>query len=99
MAKKEGIIQYFCPETTAMGLMRNPQGRQQHDSFFPVTIARISSMKPLALEAFRELPFTPGGHRHFSPVRATLFLCAIFHWGNEDRKWKTFFVVHTLKKR
>ncbi len=29
-----GIIQYMCPETTAMGLMRNPQGRQQYDSIF-----------------------------------------------------------------
>ena len=29
-----GIIQYPCPETTAMGLMRNPQGRQQYDNIF-----------------------------------------------------------------
>ena len=29
-----GIIQYACPETTAMGLMRNPQGRQQYDNMF-----------------------------------------------------------------
>lgn len=34
MRKKVGIIQYPCPETTAMGLMRNPQGRQQYDSIF-----------------------------------------------------------------
>jgi len=34
MEKKVGIIQYLCPETTAMGLMRNPQGRQQYDSIF-----------------------------------------------------------------
>lgn len=32
--KKVGIIQYSCPETTAMGLMRNPQGRQQYDNIF-----------------------------------------------------------------
>ncbi|MEW5895833.1 MAG: hypothetical protein AB1650_08805 [Candidatus Omnitrophota bacterium] len=34
MEKKVGIIQYSCPETTAMGLRRNPQGRQQYDSVF-----------------------------------------------------------------
>jgi len=34
MSKRVGIIQYPCPETTAMGLQRNPQGRQQYDSIF-----------------------------------------------------------------
>jgi len=34
MEKHVGIIQYACPETTAMGLMRNPQGRQQYDNIF-----------------------------------------------------------------
>jgi len=34
LRKKVGVIQYPCPETTAMGLMRNPQGRQQYDSIF-----------------------------------------------------------------
>ncbi|MFA6320608.1 MAG: hypothetical protein WCY36_01985 [Candidatus Omnitrophota bacterium] len=34
MAKRVGIIQYPCPETTAMGLGRNPQGRQQYDNIF-----------------------------------------------------------------
>lgn len=34
MEKKIGIIQYPCPETTAMGLRRNPQGRQQYDNLF-----------------------------------------------------------------
>jgi len=34
MEKKVGIIQYSCPETTAMGLRRNPQGRQQYDNIF-----------------------------------------------------------------
>jgi len=34
MRKKIGIIQYACPETTAMGLMRNPQGRQQYNNIF-----------------------------------------------------------------
>lgn len=34
MDKRVGVIQYPCPETTAMGLMRNPQGRQQYDSIF-----------------------------------------------------------------
>jgi predicted secreted protein len=34
MEKHVGIIQYPCPETTAMGLMRNPQGRQQYDNIF-----------------------------------------------------------------
>jgi len=32
--RKVGVIQYPCPETTAMGLMRNPQGREQYDSMF-----------------------------------------------------------------
>jgi predicted secreted protein len=34
MSEKLGIIQYPCPETTAMGLARNPQGRQQYDNIF-----------------------------------------------------------------
>ena len=34
MEKRIGIVQYPCPETTAMGLMRNPQGRQQYDNIF-----------------------------------------------------------------
>lgn len=34
MVNRIGIVQYPCPETTAMGLMRNPQGRQQYDNIF-----------------------------------------------------------------
>lgn len=34
MQYRVGIIQYPCPETTAMGLKRNPQGRQQYDNIF-----------------------------------------------------------------
>jgi len=34
MQKRVGVIQYPCPETTAMGLRRNPQGREQYDSIF-----------------------------------------------------------------
>lgn len=34
MDHKVGVVQYACPETTAMGLMRNPQGRQQYDNTF-----------------------------------------------------------------
>jgi len=34
LSRKVGIIQYPCPETTAMGLLRNPQGRQQYDNIF-----------------------------------------------------------------
>jgi predicted secreted protein len=34
MGHRVGIIQYACPETTAMGLKRNPQGRQQYDNIF-----------------------------------------------------------------
>lgn len=34
MHKKVGVIQYLCPEITAVGLLRNPQGRQQYDSAF-----------------------------------------------------------------
>jgi hypothetical protein len=40
-------------------------------------------IEPLAPDAFRELPFTPGGHRNFSLVCATLFLAAIFQRGSE----------------
>ena len=34
MEKRVGVIQYLCPETSALGLMRNPQGRQQYDNVF-----------------------------------------------------------------
>ncbi len=34
MRLRVGIVQYLCPETTAMGLKRNPQGRQQYDNIF-----------------------------------------------------------------
>lgn len=34
LKERIGIVQYPCPETTAMGLMRNPQGRQQYDNTF-----------------------------------------------------------------
>ena len=34
MERRIGIVQYPCPETTAMGLQRNPQGRQQYDNIF-----------------------------------------------------------------
>jgi predicted secreted protein len=34
LGRRVGVIQYLCPETTAMGLMRNPQGRQQYDNIF-----------------------------------------------------------------
>jgi predicted secreted protein len=34
LRRRVGVIQYLCPETTAMGLMRNPQGRQQYDNIF-----------------------------------------------------------------
>ena len=34
MEKRVGVIQYLCPETSAQGLMRNPQGRQQYDNVF-----------------------------------------------------------------
>ena len=42
------------------------------------------SVEYLAADAFRELPFTSGGHRHFSLVCATLFLAAIFQRGNDS---------------
>jgi len=34
MRERIGVVQYPCPETTAMGLMRNPQGRQQYNNIF-----------------------------------------------------------------
>jgi predicted secreted protein len=34
MGQRVGVIQYPCPETTAMGLARNPQGRRQYDNVF-----------------------------------------------------------------
>lgn len=34
LERKTSIIQLPCPEFTAMGYMRNPQGRQQYDNIF-----------------------------------------------------------------
>ncbi|MGL4773826.1 MAG: hypothetical protein ACRC2K_09705 [Clostridium sp.] len=34
LSKKVSIIQLPCPEFTAMGYLRNPQGRQQYDNIF-----------------------------------------------------------------
>ncbi len=34
MEKRVGVVQYLCPETSALGLMRNPQGRQQYDNVY-----------------------------------------------------------------
>ena len=34
LSKNISIIQLPCPEFTAMGYMRNPQGRQQYDNVF-----------------------------------------------------------------
>lgn len=34
LTRRIGVIQYPCPETTAIGLMRNPMGRQQYDNIF-----------------------------------------------------------------
>lgn len=34
LERKISIIQLPCPEFTAMGYMRNPQGRQQYDNLF-----------------------------------------------------------------
>ena len=50
----------------------------------------VEPMEPLALDAFRELPFTPGGHRHFSLVCATLFLAAIFQRCSEPSVMKHY---------
>jgi hypothetical protein len=50
----------------------------------------VEPIEPLAPGAFRELPFTPGGHRHFSLVCATLFLAAIFQQGSESLVMKHY---------
>jgi len=34
MEKKVGIVQYLCPETTALGLMRNPRAGNSMTVFF-----------------------------------------------------------------
>jgi len=47
-------------------------------------------IEPLAPDAFRELPFTLGGNRHFSLVCATLFLAAIFQRGSESSVMKHY---------
>ncbi len=55
MSRKVGIIQYICPETTAMGLMRNPQGRQQYDNtFFRTHCKELIKTPMLMVEEFEK---------------------------------------------
>ncbi len=77
MSHKVGIIQYSCPETTAMGLMRNPQGRQQYDNEF----FRAHCKKLLKVPMLMVNEFVKNGYR------LTCFIglensptCGI-HWG------------------
>lgn len=86
MEKHVGIIQYPCPETTAMGLMRNPQGRQQYDNIFfrnhckellkiPMLMAKEFVMNGYRLAAFIGLENSP--------------TCGI-HWGKHKiNKYQT----------
>jgi len=77
MKLRVGIIQYPCPETTAMGLKRNPQGRQQYDNIF----FRNHCKKLLQTPFLMVEEFLKNGYRlaayiglHNSPT------CGI-HWG------------------
>lgn len=86
MDKRVGIIQYPCPETTAMGLKRNPQGREQYDSIFFRNHCKELLMIPMLM--VRE--FIKNGYR------LTCFIglensptCGI-HWGRHKvNKYRT----------
>lgn len=54
------------------------------------TLNLAEPIEPLAPDAFRELPFTLGGHCHFSLVCATLFLAAVFQRGSDSSVMKHY---------
>jgi hypothetical protein len=77
MELRVGIIQYPCPETTAMGLQRNPQGRQQyHNIFFRNHCKELLQTPLLMVEEFLKNGFRLVGYIGLrnSPT------CGI-HWG------------------
>jgi len=57
------------------------------------TLNLADPIEPVALDAFRELPFTPGGRRHLFLVCATLFLAAIFQRGSESSVMKHYHLL------
>ena len=76
--RKVGIIQYPCPETTAMGLMRNPQGRQQYDNIF----FRQHCKELLRIPLLMVSEFIKNNYRLLCYIGlANSPTCGI-HWGN-----------------
>lgn len=77
MERRVGVIQYACPETTAMGLMRNPQGRQQYDSVFFRTHCKELLKTPMLM--VRE--FIKNGYRLAAFIGLENSPTCGIHWG------------------
>jgi predicted secreted protein len=74
---KVGVIQYACPETTAMGLMRNPQGRQQYDNIF----FRNHCKELLAVPMLMVREFIKNGYRLSCFIGLENSPTCGIHWG------------------
>lgn len=77
MDKKVGVIQYACPETTALGLKRNPQGRQQYDSVF----FRNHCRELLSVPMLMVKEFVRNGYRLTAFVGLENSPTCGIHWG------------------
>lgn len=77
MDKHVGIIQYPCPETTAMGLKRNPQGRQQYDNIF----FRNHCKELLKIPMLMVREFVRDGYRLTSFIGLENSPTCGIHWG------------------
>ncbi len=75
--RKVGVIQYACPETTAMGLMRNPQGRQQYDNIF----FRTHCKELLKVPVLMVKEFMKNGYRLCAFVGLQNSPTCGIHWG------------------
>ena len=86
MEKHVGIIQYPCPETTAMGLMRNPQGRQQYDNIF----FRNHCKELLKIPMLMAKEFIKNGYRLAAFVGLENSPTCGIHWGKHKiNKYQT----------
>jgi predicted secreted protein len=77
MSRRVGIIQYPCPETTAMGLKRNPQGRQQYDS----TFFRNHCKELLKVPMLMTKEFIENGYRLIAYIGLENSPTCGIHWG------------------
>jgi predicted secreted protein len=77
MSRRVGIIQYPCPETTAMGLRRNPQGRQQYDNIF----FRAHCKELLRVPMLMVREFIENGYRLVAFVGLEGSPTCGLHWG------------------